>query len=838
MQSALHDAERVDRLADLAQRQCYVEGRNLPHPARDVAHVTNSSGLLGRSPDAANVKATVIVREAEALAKELTARRHYITQSSDGRNVLDPRFLVFEYLVTFVLHKAQVELIHEFLEARREGRSRVQQMIMGQGKTTVVAPLLCLILADGESLVTQVVLRPLLEQTLGIMRRLFSSVIIKKTYTLTFDRSEPVAAKAERAAALYKKILRARRERGIVVTTPEVVKSLELKYIDLLQQVEQVEESNKIPLEPLNDSSVEAQRIKQSINEVREQELVADELGKIIKLWGKEEGGVLLLDEVDLILHPLRSELNFPIGQWHKLQLSPSRWDLPIHITEALFYSQVGRIAMEEFHLNAGVEGLLRDIGNALQEGADAHRLQLRPHLILLDSSFYHLRLKPLLMLWSLLWLRSQSWIRSDLSAGEEVEASSRSKWTAAGMHRPSTRTGVPLGETAEAAMEAYLLGCPTEEESAVWLGACCGGQESMQALNLARDWLNTYLPHILSKVNRVSYGVLNDNDAANFGPLMETMPRTRRVLAVPFLAKDAPSRASEFAHPDILIGLSVLGYRYSGLRRNDVLKVWDAVPPMLSSCFYRFLSYFLCLVYSSFSVVICWFSSFCFISSHLLLTAILSSYSRTHLLFRQIVSQLKSDLQKETGPVTERPARIRFQKWLDRAKLSARRKTEDGTIEASIKSAFDNLLPLEFLQVDDEKQLDLLFKTMAEVPEVVLHWLTSHVFPAVMKNQVTKLTATGMDLGSDMLFGVRLGFSGTPSNLLPRQLQPCHFQPGSDAKVLRLLTASEHVKVERLQKWTVESLLTYVAQSSEGFSCLIDTGALVTGLSNVEVAR
>jgi len=41
---------------------------------------------------------------------------------------------------------------------------------------------------------------------------------------------------------------------------------------------------------------------------------IADELVKVIKLWGKSEKGVSLLDEVDLLLHPLKSELNFPVN--------------------------------------------------------------------------------------------------------------------------------------------------------------------------------------------------------------------------------------------------------------------------------------------------------------------------------------------------------------------------------------------------------------------------------------------------------------------------------------------------------------------------------------------
>ena len=51
-------------------------------------------------------------------------------------------------------------------------------------------------------------------------------------------------------------------------------------------------------------------------------------------------------------------------------------------------------------------------------------------------------------------------------------------------------------------------------------------------------------------------------------------IPRSRRLLAVPFVGKDRPSRASEFSHPDVLIGLSILAYRYEGLRRVDFERV------------------------------------------------------------------------------------------------------------------------------------------------------------------------------------------------------------------------------------------------------------------------
>lgn len=43
---------------------------------------------------------------------------------------------------------------------------------------------------------------------------------------------------------------------------------------------------------------------------------------------------VLIMDEVDVLLHPLRSELNFPIGHKQPIDLSGFRWNLPMHLLD------------------------------------------------------------------------------------------------------------------------------------------------------------------------------------------------------------------------------------------------------------------------------------------------------------------------------------------------------------------------------------------------------------------------------------------------------------------------------------------------------------------------
>merc|ERR1712185_392117 len=94
----------------------------------------------------------------------------------------DPRFLVFEFLLGFMLRRRQYELVMEFAMRALEGKSSVNQMIMGQGKTTVIAPMLALILANGKRLIMQVCPAALLEMSRSVMRTRFSNVINKRVY--------------------------------------------------------------------------------------------------------------------------------------------------------------------------------------------------------------------------------------------------------------------------------------------------------------------------------------------------------------------------------------------------------------------------------------------------------------------------------------------------------------------------------------------------------------------------------------------------------------------------------------------------------------------------------
>ena len=374
-------------------------------------------------------------------------------------------------------------------------------------------------------------------------------------------------------------------------------------------------------------------------------------------------------------------------------------------------------------------------LGSVIEEGYNAHALQRNPHLVLLDDAFYRDRMLPLLAAALSRWLDTQL-------DGLLMTSSDASN----AMRRGS--------------LEAYLSSRKDALPEVAQRFRFSAAGDHMKLLNLARDWLQQLLPHVLAKIHRVSFGVLREDEVEDG----MTVGMSRRLMAVPFVGKDVPSRSSEFAHPDVLIGLTVLGYRYAGLRLSDL---------------------------------------------------------------RHVVTQLKADMGRQVGPTDERLASVTFRQWV-----------EQGRTEEEVAQGRLPVVPLPLFQVQDSTQLRSLHERIRKLPDVIHYYLTQHVFPATMNFQKLKISASGHELGSSLLFQKRIGFSGTPSNLLPKDLGTCRYEPGSDGRVLHVLSSPRVVTWEEQKNWSAKSLLRDIARSSRHFHALIDTGALITGMDNEQVAR
>jgi hypothetical protein len=770
------------------------------HKAKQQRHTTadDVADAVGGSSDddATQAAVTRMMLLVTQLVNVLTAKRFYAAPAdvaddadipADRSFLVDPRFLAFEFMFSILLRERQVQMVRWFVDNVNRGESRVQQMLMGQGKTTVVGPLLALILSTSTSLVTQVMPTALLEQSRAILRRCFAVVVPKQVYTLQFDRN---VTDGDDAAIdlLVQKLEAAERHRAIVVAPPEAIKALLLKIVEQLHAVEDAtapssddrtvstaavllglqtdadaeDDDAARSAEAGSRAALEAQALRRRLVA---RSRMAELLTPILNLWRR---GVLIMDEVDVLLHPLRSELNFPIGHKQPIDCSGPRWLLPIFVLDATFYAaevcsavragndptQVrvpssisDQLPEHRQPLRGMATRALDGIVKCVAEGYHLRALQREPHIALLDVDFYKHHMMPayakLLEPWFINELETQTRAKAGLSPAQLMHV--------------TKLTGRILMDSSITDLSA--------EASALF------PPHMIQLLLLGRDWMQTLLPHVLSKINRVSFGLLQPHDFATLSAktadgdeeaLIRGMPISRRLLAVPFVAKDVPSRSSEFAHPDVVIGLTVLANRYEGLRLSDV---------------------------------------------------------------RAMLAQLKQDYSRQSGRRELRPAAVTYNRWVELG--SAAR----GDANASV-------VPLGQLQVLDPVQIKQMHALLRLLPEAVHYNLTQHVFPRTMAFQQLKVSACGHELGSSILFSRRIGFSGTPSNLLPLDLGDCSYEPGSDGRIVSALTSDAVTSAELLPAdWSPVVLLHRVATANPPYHALIDTGALITNMDNRDVA-
>lgn len=174
-----------------------------------------------------------VMHASSGLAGQLSTQRCCFTKRADGVNVIDPRFLIFEFSFGYNLRKRQVEMCNSFIGKAAIDESSCQQMIMGAGKTSVIGPLVALCLADSTRLVTLTMPSNLLELSRSELRNRFGAVLPKRVYTFEFDRGwDNSTSGAKALRRLLRKLNSVKARRGILVSKPECLKSLMLKFVE------------------------------------------------------------------------------------------------------------------------------------------------------------------------------------------------------------------------------------------------------------------------------------------------------------------------------------------------------------------------------------------------------------------------------------------------------------------------------------------------------------------------------------------------------------------------------------------------------------------------------
>lgn len=595
-----------------------------------------------------------------------------MTATPDGNFIeFDPRYLVFEFTYSLMLRKSQVILVNKLIHTLRNNGSMCHQMIMGAGKTTVVTPLLALMLADGKSLVTQVVPHALLEFSRGVMREKFAAVVRKPIFTFSFSRGTAITRD------LYLKLCKARDSKAIICATPTSVKSFMLKFIEMMKILEEKKfgtmrskMANSTFFGAFSLSAI-ARRFKDSI-ELVETDVQPQEVYYCVEILKLFKTGVLLLDEVDLLLHPLKSELNWPIGYKDPIDYSRGRlgvglrWDLFWHLIDPIFYAKTGKMSVA-FKDSREAITILDTIKGLILQGIAGKQFQHTPHLVLLNKSYYHKEVKPLMARWQLLYLRNKR-----------------------------------LPTVEDKHLISYMVNGPLKDKQAASAVHVALDDEFMKMINLSHDLLRNFLPHVLSKINRVSFGLLSKQDLKQALEMDPNISLARRLTAVPFVGKDIPSRASQFSHPDVVIGLTILAYRYEGLRFTD---------------------------------------------------------------FENVLISLREELDSQFGPFHKRPASLKYKAWVEEAggKVRGPREGEEGVTDGDdleelyFKAPMggriggrgsDDIWPLHLLDLKDDQHMGVTYRLLRNIPNVIQYYLHTFVFPLTMEHHHEKISASGQDLG------------------------------------------------------------------------------------------
>eukprot|EP00930_Biecheleria_cincta_P042954 TRINITY_DN29551_c0_g1_i1.p1 TRINITY_DN29551_c0_g1~~TRINITY_DN29551_c0_g1_i1.p1 ORF type:complete len:4122 (-),score=701.34 TRINITY_DN29551_c0_g1_i1:256-12621(-) len=745
----------------------------------------------------------VLALRARAVAAELGASRHFVLnvrpssseKSRSQQAVYDPRLLVFEFLCNIILRESQVVLLQAFLSKVQAGLSVCQQMIMGEGKTTVIAPLLVLLLADSEKLVCACTPPALLGMSRAVMAERFSSPVLPRpVLTFSFHRQMTVTS------SLVAKLNAARRGRAAVLAAPASIKSVLLRRLELMLELTDMQKAHgntqtQSDLDKQNSwlrfpswlslkatSSKECDTAVQISNKATEICLC----GEVMKLF---HGGVMMLDEVDLLLDPLRSELNWPLGRRYPLDLSGPggvsgkgtsrqnrsvRYTLPFNLLDAVFAAATGCPEIAPTATRRDAQIALGALAEAIKIGRRELKVQVTPHFVLLSREFYMEAMLPHLADWAAVLVE------------EHLE-----------------------GRLAFTDLKSVLR--RVSPDSPVRQQLRTASQQALKTLNLTIRWLHDLMPYLLSKVHRVSYGLLTGRDL-DVACHDAATPMSRKLLAVPFVGKDAPGASAEFSDPDVTIGFTILAYRLNGLRERDataLLKV--LLEEMRAENTVRYHRRAACKAY---------------------VAMITNAGGRVRGFTEdgKWLGDLKDEEQRRRSEAMSR---------------GVSRGVSRGGKAYEPEDRRQDVWPLELLDLADPDQARLVFDVLRLSPLAIRHLLEHHSFLAgTLDRNETQLTASGQELAGPQLFGRCLGFSGTPNNLLPRPMGTCIYAAGDDGKILRTLSNTQTVVVVELESWTPQSILKLVAKSRAAdnkrpkYHAFIDSGALVTGMTNREVAE
>jgi hypothetical protein len=139
-----------------------------------------------------------------------------------------PEWLLLEVESDIVVRKVQQEIAFAMMNPP-EDKNAVMQLNMGEGKSSIIVPMVALALADRSQLVRVVVAKPQAKQMLQMLVSKVGGLVNRRVYHLPFSRA--LRLEASQARAIEEMCRECRRTGGILLMQPEHILSFQLMAI-------------------------------------------------------------------------------------------------------------------------------------------------------------------------------------------------------------------------------------------------------------------------------------------------------------------------------------------------------------------------------------------------------------------------------------------------------------------------------------------------------------------------------------------------------------------------------------------------------------------------------
>ncbi|KAK7447753.1 hypothetical protein VKT23_014011 [Stygiomarasmius scandens] len=203
----------------------------------------------------------------------------------------DPDWLLIQISSNFLARDIQVRVANEMITPSSSSNS-VLQLNMGEGKSSVIVPIIAASLSNGQKLVRVVVLKALSNQMFQLLVDRLCGLANRRIFYMPFSRDLKVdAGLVSRIRSLYEECMR---EGGVLVVQPEHILSFRLMGLDFL----------------LKDDTEGSRSVEQQLVDCHR--------------WLSQHSRDIL-DESDEILHT-RYQLIYTMGKQRLLENHPNRW--------------------------------------------------------------------------------------------------------------------------------------------------------------------------------------------------------------------------------------------------------------------------------------------------------------------------------------------------------------------------------------------------------------------------------------------------------------------------------------------------------------------------------